>query len=73
LPQKVSGKIFAQLDWRPGSVKFGQKNENTPILRASPRQTPHPNQKMFLLIEPRRLAASVEGLNNALAIAAGTL
>ena len=27
----------------------------------------------FFLIEPRRLAASVEGLNNSLAIAAGEL
>jgi len=49
------------------------KNENTPTLRASPRRTPHPNQKISFLIEPRRLAASVEGLNNSLAIAAGEL
>jgi len=63
---------FGPLDWRPGPVKFGQKNENTPTLLARPRRTPHPNQ-YFLLIEPRRLAASVEGLNNSLAIAAGEL
>jgi len=36
------------LDWRPGSVKFGQKTENTPTLRARARRTPHPNQKIFL-------------------------
>jgi len=72
----VSNRSFSQnfgpLDWRPGSVKIGQKNENTPNLRASPRRTPHPNQNIFF-IEPRRLAASVEGLNNSLAIAAGEL
>jgi len=42
-------------------------------LRASPRRTPHPNQKNFFLIEPRRLSASVEGLNTSLAAAAGEL
>ena len=35
------------LDWRPGPVKVGQKKRNTPTLRASPRRTPHPNQKIF--------------------------
>jgi len=39
---------FGPLDWRPGPVKVGQKTQNTPILRASPRRTPHPNQKFFL-------------------------
>jgi len=39
---------FAPLDWRPGPVKVGQKNENVPTLRASPRRTPHPNKKMFV-------------------------
>ena len=64
---------FGPLNWRPGPVKVGQKNENTLTLRAHPRQTPYSNQKTFFLIEPRRLAASVEGLNNSLAIAAGEL
>jgi len=64
---------FGPWDWRPGRVKVGQKNENTPTLRASPRRTPHPNQKMFFLIEPRRLSASVEGLNTSVAEAAGEL
>ena len=54
-------------------VKVGQKTENTPTLRASPRRTPHPNQKMFFLIEPRSLPASVEGLNYSLVIVAGEL
>ena len=35
------------LDWRPGPVKVGEKNENTPTLRARPRRTPHPNKKFF--------------------------
>ena len=64
---------FGPWDWRPGPVKFDQKTENTPTLRASPRRTPHPNQKKFFLIEPRSLPASVECLNNFLAIVAGKL
>ena len=64
---------FSPLDWRPGPVKVGQKTQNTPTLRASPRRTPYPNQNIVFLIEPRRLVASLEGLNNSLAIAAGEL
>jgi len=67
---------FGPWDWRPGPVKVGkvgQKTENTPTLRAHPRRTPHPNQKIFFVIEPRRLSASVEGLNTYLAVAAGEL
>jgi len=63
---------FGPWDWRPGPVKVGQKTENTPTLRAHPRRTPHPNQNFFL-IEPRRLSASVEGLNTYLAVATGEL
>jgi len=72
----VSIKSFSQnlgpLDWRPGPVRIGQKNENTPTLRARPKRT-LTQIKKIVLIEPRRLAASVEGLNNILAIAAGEL
>ena len=64
---------FGPWDWRPGPVKVGKKIENAPTLRASHRRTPHTNQKMFFLIEPRSLPASVEGLNNSLAIVAGEL
>jgi len=39
---------FGPLDWRPGPVKVGQKTQNTPTLRASPKRTPHPNQNIFL-------------------------
>jgi len=64
---------FGPWDWRPGPVKFGQKTESAPTLRASSRRTPHPNQKIFKKIEPRSLPVSVEGLNNSLAIVAGEL
>ena len=64
---------FGPWDWCPGRVKVGLKNENTPTLRASPRRTPHPNQKIFFLVEPRRLSASVEGLNTSLAAAGAEL
>jgi len=64
---------FGPWDWCPGPVKVGQKTENAPTLRASPRRTPYLNQKFFFKIEPRRLPASVEGLNNSLAIVAGEL
>jgi len=64
---------FGPWDWRPGPVKVGQKTESAPTSRASPRRTPHPNQKIFLKIEPRSLPASVEGLNTSLAAAAGEL
>jgi len=66
-------KNFGSLDWRPGLVKVGQKFKNPPTLRPHPRRTLNPNQKMFFLIETRRLAASVEGLNSSLATAAGEL
>ena len=68
-----SSQNFGPWDWRPGSVEVGQKTENTPTLRAHPRRTPHPNQRLFFLIEPRRLSASVEGLNTYLTVAAGKL
>jgi len=45
--KKSLNQNFGLLDWRPGPVKVGQKNKNTPTLRASPRRTPHPNQKFF--------------------------
>jgi len=71
--KKSLSQNFGPLDWRPGPVKVGQKTQNPLALRASPRRTPHPNKKISFLIEPRRLAASVEGLNNSLAIATGEL
>jgi len=63
---------FGPLDWRPEPVKIGQKNENTPICEPVPGE-PLTLIKKYFLIEPRRLVASVEGLKNSLAIAAGEL
>ena len=71
--KKRLSQNFGALDWHPEPVKLGKKKRNTPSLRASPRRTPHPNQKIFLKIEPRSLAASVDSLNNSLAIVAGKL
>ena len=71
--KKSLNQNFGPLDWRPGPVIVGQKTQNTPTLRASPRRTLHPNQKKFFLIEPKRLSASVEGLNTSIAAAAGEL
>jgi len=45
--KKSFNQNFGPLDWRPGPIKVGQKNKNTPTLRAPPRQTPYPNQKIF--------------------------
>ena len=44
---KSLNQSFGPLDWRPGPVKIGQKTQNTPTLRASPRRTPYPNQTFF--------------------------
>ena len=66
---KSLSQNFGPWDWRPMPVKVGQKTESAPTLRASPRRTPHLNKK----IEPKRLPASVEGLNTSLAAAAGEL
>jgi len=49
------------------------KNQKHPHFASLSQANPSPKSKMFFLIEPRRLAASVEGLNNSLAIAAGEL
>jgi len=45
--KKSLSQNFGPLDWRPGPVKIGQKNKNTPIFRAPPRRTPSPKSKMF--------------------------
>jgi len=63
---------FGPLDWRPGPVKVGQKPKTPPLCEPLPGE-PLTQIKKFFLIEPRRLVASIEGLNNSLAIAAGEL
>ena len=47
LVSKNSSSQNGPWDWRPGPVKVGQKTESAPTLLASPRRTPHPNQKIF--------------------------
>ena len=45
--QKSFSQNFGPLNWRPGPIKVGQKNQNTPTLRARPSRTPHPNKKFL--------------------------
>jgi len=54
------------LDWRPGPVKVGQKTQNTPTLRASPRRTPHPIKKIFFnrTKKTRRILRGFEQLSS---------
>ena len=55
----------------------GQSNlwkiKKHPHFVTSPHENSKPKSKKYFLIETRRLAASVEGLNTYLAIAAGEL
>ena len=55
-----------------GLSKLVKKTKTPPLSETLPGE-PLTQIKKFFLIEPRRLAASVEGLNNSLAIAAGEL
>jgi len=61
------------LDWRPGLVNVGQKFKNLPSLWRHQEKSSHPNQTTFLKIETKRLAESVDCLNNSVAIVAGEL
>jgi len=70
--KKSLSQNFSPLDWRPGLVKVGQKIKTPPFSEPLPG-IPLTQIKNSFLIEPRRLAASVEGLNNSLAVAAGEL
>jgi len=55
-----------------GPSKLVKKTKTPPLCEPLPGE-PLTQIKIFFLIEPRNLAASVEGLNNSLAIAAGEL
>jgi len=48
-------------DWRPGPVKVGKKNEKAPTLRASPRRTPHPNQKIVFFNRTKKSSRICRG------------
>ena len=69
--KNILSQNFGPWDWGPS--KLVKKPKTPPTLRASPRRTLYRNQNIFFLIEPRSLSASVEGLNNSLAIVAGEL
>jgi len=72
--KKSLSQNFGLLDWRPGLVKVGQKKTKHPHFASLSQANPSPkSKKKIFLWEPRRLAASLEGLNNTLAIAAGEL
>ena len=72
--KKSLSQNFGLLDWRPGLVKVGQKKTKHPHFANLSQANPSPkSKKKIFLWEPRRLAASLEGLNNTLAIAAGEL
>ena len=49
------------------------KKRKHPNFASPPQANPSPQSKNFFLMEPRRLSASVEGLNTYLAVAAGEL
>jgi len=70
-PTEVSTKISAHWIGVQGRSKLVKKTKTPPICEPVPGE-PLTKSKHFF-IEPRRLAASVEGLNNSLAIAAGEL
>jgi len=73
MSKKSLSQNFGSLDWRPGPVKVGQKLKNTPFCN-SPQENYKPkSKKKKFLVEARRLAASVEGLDSSLAIVAGEL
>jgi len=70
--KKSLSQDFGPLDWRPGPWKLVKKTKTPPLCEPLPGE-PLTQIKKIYLIEPRRLAASVEGLNNSLAIATGEL
>ena len=49
------------------------KNRKRPHFASLSQGNPLPESEIFVLIEPRSFPASVEGLNNSLAIVAGKL
>ena len=70
--KKVSAKISDHWIGVQGPSNLVKKPKTPPLCEPVPGE-PLTQIKKFFSIEPRRLAASVEGLNNSLAIAAGEL
>jgi len=71
-PNKVWSKILTNWIRVQGLSKFVKKTK-TPSLSERLPGEPLTQINIFFLIEPRKLAGSVEGLNNSLAIAASDL
>jgi len=66
-PKQVWSKILAHSIGVHGLSNWSKKQKKTHFPRPS-QANPSPKSKNFFFIEPRSLAASVEGLNNSLAI-----
>jgi len=62
---------MAQWVGAQGRPKVAKKSKNTPTCGGPPREPQTENETIFYSISTRRLAESVEGLNNPLALAAG--
>ena len=56
-----------------GKVTIAKKVRKPPPIMMSPTSNPKPKTKSFILIQTRRLAESVDGLNSSLAQSAGEL
>ena len=61
------------MGWGPGPDKGGQNLQNTPSLWRHLQKSPHRKRKTFFSILNRRLAESVDGLDNSLAQSPGEL
>jgi len=70
--KKVWAKYFVYWIGVQGPSKLVKKTKTSSLSEPVPGE-PLTQIKKIFLIEPRRLAASVEGLNNSLAIATGEL
>jgi len=70
---KTLSEKNGSIGWGPGPAKGGQNFQNTSTCGSPPSEPPTENKKRFCSISTRRLAESVEGLNNSLTLAAGEL
>jgi len=72
-PKKVWAKILAHWIGVQGQSKLVKNPKTPPLCELLPGEPLTQIKKVIFLIEPRRLSASVEGLNTSLAAAAGEL
>ena len=73
VPKKILSQNNGSMDWGPGKGKSGQKKPKHPHLQRSPQRTPNRKRKAFFSILSRRLAESVDGLDNSLTKSPGEL